>query len=101
MIEITRRSTFSRWLSGLPDSRARARILVRIDRMAEGHFGDAKSIRAGLNEVRIDYGPGYRLYFMQHGHQWIVLLCAGDKSSQTRDIKQARLIAKTWKEKDL
>jgi len=69
--------------------------------MAEGHFGDTKSIRAGLNEVRIDYGPGYRLYFMQHGHQWIVLLCAGDKSSQTRDIKQARLIAKTWKEKNL
>ena len=66
--------------------------------MAEGHLGDTKSIGAGLKEARIDYGPGYRLYFMQHGHQWIVLLCAGDKNSQIRDIKQARLIAKAFKE---
>ncbi|UXL38303.1 MULTISPECIES: type II toxin-antitoxin system RelE/ParE family toxin [Pseudomonas] len=101
MIEIIRSSTFSRWLSDVPDRRARARISVRIDRMAEGHLGDTKSIGAGLKEARIDYGPGYRLYFMQHGHQWIVLLCAGDKSSQVRDIKQARLIAKAYKENDL
>ncbi len=101
MIEIIRSSTFSRWLAGLPDSRARARISVRIDRMAEGHAGDTKSIGSGLHEARIDYGPGYRLYFIQHGHQWIVLLCAGDKSSQTRDIKHARLIAKAWKEQNL
>lgn len=98
MIEIIRSSTFSRWLAALSDSRARARISVRIDRIAEGHLGDTKSIGSGLSEARIDYGPGYRLYFMQLGRQWIVLLCAGDKSSQARDIKQARLIAKAWKE---
>ena len=98
MIEIIRSSSFSRWLADLPDSRARARILLRLDRMAEGNFGDTKFVGAGLKEARVDYGPGYRLYFIQHGQCWVVLLCAGDKSSQTRDIKQARLIAKDWKE---
>ena len=68
--------------------------------MAEGHLGDTKSLGAGLSEARIDYGPGYRLYLMKHSHQWIVLLCAGDKNSQIRDIKQARLIAKAFKENE-
>ena len=100
MTEILRSSTFSSWLLKLADSRARMRIQVRIDRMADGHFGDVKTIGEGLSEVRIDYGPGYRIYFMQQGRQLIVLLCGGDKSSQTRDIKKARLIAKTWQEQN-
>ena len=80
----------------LADSRARMRIQVRIDRMAEGNFGDVKAIGEGISEARIDYGPGYRVYFMQQGRQLVILLCGGDKSSQSRDIKQARLIAESW-----
>lgn len=98
MIEIFRSSAFSGWLSALSDGRARVRIQVRIDRMADGNFGDAKPIGDGLSEARIDYGPGYRVYFMQQGRHVVILLCGGDKSSQSRDIKQARLIAKSWKE---
>ncbi len=84
----------------LADNRARMRIQVRIDRMAEGQFGDVKAIGEGLSEIRIDYGPGYRVYFMQQGRQLVILLCGGDKSSQTRDIKQARLIARAWQEQN-
>jgi len=84
----------------LADSRARMRIQVRIDRMAEGNFGDVKAIGEGISEARIDYGPGYRVYFMQQGRQLVILLCGGDKSSQSRDIKQARLIAESWQEQN-
>ncbi|MDR7284010.1 putative addiction module killer protein [Pseudomonas corrugata] len=100
MTEILRSSTFSGWLVKLADNRARMRIQVRIDRMAEGQFGDVKAIGEGLSEIRIDYGPGYRVYFMQQGRQLVILLCGGDKSSQTRDIKQARLIARAWQEQN-
>lgn len=84
----------------LADSRARMRIQVRIDRMAEGNFGDVKAIGVGISEARIDYGPGYQVYFMQQGRQLVILLCGGDKSSQSRDIKQARLIAESWQEQN-
>ena len=84
----------------LADSRARMRIQVRIDRMADGDFGDVKAIGEGISEARIDYGPGYRVYFMQQGRQLVILLCGGDKSSQSRDIKQARLIAESWQEQN-
>ncbi|ANI52160.1 addiction module antitoxin RelB [Pseudomonas sp. DR 5-09] len=73
---------------------------MRIDRMAEGNFGDVKAIGEGISEARIDYGPGYRVYFMQQGRQLVILLCGGDKSSQSRDIKQARLIAESWQEQN-
>lgn len=98
MKEIIRSETFSDWLSSLKDSRARSRVLSRIDRMREGNFGDAEPIGDGLSEARIHYGPGYRVYFMQQGDVIVVLLCGGDKSSQTKDIKQARRIAKAWRE---
>lgn len=71
---------------------------MRVDRMREGNFGDAEPIGNGLSEARIHYGPGYRVYFMQQGDQLVVLLCGGDKSTQAKDIKQAALIAKSWKE---
>jgi len=100
MTEILRSSTFSGWLSKLADSRARMRIQARIDRMADGNFGDVKAIGEGLSEARIDHGPGYRVYFIQQGRQLVILLCGGDKSSQTRDIKQAKLIAKSWQEQN-
>lgn len=98
MKEIIRSETFSDWLSSLKDSRARSRVLARIDRMREGNFGDAEPIGDGLSEARIHYGPGYRVYFMQQCDVIVVLLCGGDKSSQTKDIKQARRIAKAWRE---
>ncbi|RON93492.1 type II toxin-antitoxin system RelE/ParE family toxin [Pseudomonas fluorescens] len=100
MTEILRSTTFSSWLVKLADSRARMRIQVRIDRMADGNFGDVKAIGEGISEARIDYGPGYRVYFMQQGRQLVILLCGGDKSSQPRDIKQARLIAESWQEQN-
>lgn len=84
----------------LADSRAKMRIQVRIDRMADGNFGDVKAIGEGISEARIDYGPGYRVYFMQQGRQMVILLCGGDKSSQSRDIKQARFIAESWQEQN-
>jgi putative addiction module killer protein len=98
MIEIIQSETFKRWLSGLGDRQARARIQTRLDRMAEGHFGDAEPVGGGISEARIHYGPGYRLYFMQRGKCLVVLLCGGDKSSQSRDIEQAKSIANDWKE---
>lgn len=98
MKEIIRSETFSGWLTALKDARARARILMRIDRMKEGNFGDSEPIGDGLSEARIHYGPGYRVYFMQQGDQIVVLLCGGDKATQPKDIKQAKRIAQAWKE---
>lgn len=96
MIEIIQSSTFSAWLTGLRDIKARARIHARIDRMAEGNFGDAEPVGEGISEARIHYGPGYRLYFIRRGQSLVVLLCGGDKSTQQKDIKQAKRIAQAW-----
>lgn len=98
MKKIIRSDTFSAWMGALKDSRARARIIMRIERMAEGNFGDSEPIGEGLSEARIHYGPGYRVYFMQQGEQIVVLLCGGDKSTQKNDIRLARRIAQDWKE---
>lgn len=88
MKEIIRSETFSDWLLSLKDSRAKARVLARIDRMKAGNFGDSEPIGDGLSEARIHYGPGYRVYFMQQGEVVVVLLCGGDKNSQSKDIKK-------------
>jgi putative addiction module killer protein len=96
MIEIQQSTTFARWLRSLRDARARARIVARIDRMAGGNLGDAKPVGGGLSEMRIHYGPGYRVYFMQRGTALIILLCGGDKRKQTQDIESARRIAQDW-----
>lgn len=93
MIEVRRTAEFADWLRGLRDVRARARINVRIDRIERGNLGDAKFFE-GIGELRIDYGPGYRVYFVQRGRVLVILLCGGDKSSQKADIKRATNIAK-------
>ncbi|MBK7354734.1 MAG: type II toxin-antitoxin system RelE/ParE family toxin [Propionivibrio sp.] len=99
MIEILQSETFSRWVGKLKDRQAIARINARIRRLAEtGNFGDVKLVREGVSELRIDYGPGYRLYCMQRGSVLVVLLSGGDKSTQSADIKRAIEIAKEWRD---
>lgn len=83
------KSPFEEWLTGLKDGKARAKIRVRLDRLSLGNFGDSKSVGSGIFELRVDFGPGYRVYFGQVGDTVVVLLCGGDKSSQTKDIKNA------------
>lgn len=98
MIEVIQSETFTRWLGKLKDRAAIMRINARIRRLIEtGNFGDAKPVRDGVSEMRIDYGPGYRIYFIQSGPVLIVLLAGGDKSTQDADIKRAIEIAKEWK----
>lgn len=98
MFEIFQSATFVRWLGDLKDRQARMRILARLDRVALGNFGDAQPVGEGISELRIHYGSGYRLYCMQRGLRVVVMLCGGDKSSQSRDIEQAKAIARDWKE---
>ncbi|MBI5040134.1 MAG: type II toxin-antitoxin system RelE/ParE family toxin [Gammaproteobacteria bacterium] len=81
---------FANWLRGLKDEQARSRIRVRIARLQLGNLGDCKSVGGGLLELRIDHGPGYRVYFARRGDTLVLLLCGGDKRAQARDIKQAR-----------
>ncbi len=98
MAELIRSSVFDKWLSDLKDRRAKVRIAARLDRLAMGNPGDVKPVGEGISELRISYGPGYRVYFMQRGKVLIVLLCGGDKSTQSKDIKQARALAEEWKD---
>ena len=98
MVDIKKTDVYARWLDNLRDIRARARVLARVERLAAGNPGDVKSVGEGVSEMRIDYGPGYRIYFMQQGFVWVVLLAGGDKSTQSTDIKTAIKIAKGWKE---
>ena len=93
MIEIRKTEHFANWLDNLRDIQAKARVLVRIERLASGNAGDVKPIGEGVSEMRISYGPGYRIYFIQRGSELIVLLAGGDKSSQSRDIKTAIRLA--------
>lgn len=92
MIEVRRTEIFAKWLKGLRDATARARILTRISRIESGNFGDAKFF-GGIGELRLDHGPGYRVYFVQRGAVVVILLCGGDKGSQERDIKLAKQLA--------
>jgi putative addiction module killer protein len=90
MIEIRKTELFSHWLDNLRDIRAKARILVRIDRMQSGHFGDVRSVGEGVSELRIFYGPGYRIYFKKYGSRVLILLNGGNKSTQQSDISKAK-----------
>jgi putative addiction module killer protein len=93
MPEIQQTGVFARWLDGLRDSRARVRIQARIDRLEIGNPGDVRPVGGGISEMRIDYGPGYRVYFVQRGTALVILLAGGDKRTQERDIVTARELA--------
>jgi putative addiction module killer protein len=84
------KNPFRQWLHALRDIRARAKIRVRLNRIRLGNFGDSKSIGDGVSELRVPYGPGYRVYFARTGNRIVLLLCAGDKSTQKRDIRRAK-----------
>jgi putative addiction module killer protein len=94
MIEIRKTEAYARWIDGLRDIRARARILARVERFAMGNPGDVGPVGEGVSELRINYGPGYRVYFSQRGQELVILLGGGDKSTQARDIKTALRLAR-------
>ena len=94
MIEVRKTEVFAKWLDGLRDVRARARILVRIKRLATGNPGDARPVGEGVSELRIDYGPGYRVYCKKRGREVVILLAGGDKRTQASDIKTALRLAR-------
>jgi putative addiction module killer protein len=89
VIEIRKTEIFERWFLGLRDRKAVARIQSRIDRLQVSLLGDVRPVREGISELRIDYGPGYRIYFVKRGHEIIILLAGGDKRTQSRDIEKA------------
>lgn len=98
MVEIKQTETFRRWRMQLKDERVRGLIASRLDRLSFGHVGDAEPVGQGISELRIHYGPGYRIYFQKRGETIIVLLCGGDKSTQAKDIKAAKRLAAEWSE---
>jgi len=93
MMEIRKTDKFAKWIDGLQDINARARIQARIERLAMGNPGDVKPVGEGVSEMRIDYGPGYRVYYIQYERTVIILLAGGDKTTQTRDVKTALRLA--------
>lgn len=93
MTEVRKTGEFDVWLAGLRDAKARAKIITRIQRLELGNAGDVKAVGDGVSEMRIDYGPGYRVYYKQTGKTVVLLLCGGDKASQVQDIKRARQLA--------
>lgn len=97
MIEVVQTDEFENWLKKLKDARGKARILRRLDRLAQGNPGDVRPIGKGLSELRLDVGPGYRVYYLQDGERLILLLCGGDKSSQQKDIDKAHELAQQWR----
>jgi putative addiction module killer protein len=97
MIEIRQTVAFASWHAGLKDEVTRARIAQRIDRLRRGNPGDVRSVGGGVSELRLDFGAGYRLYYARRGAALIVLLCGGDKSTQKKDIKAAKAMAREWK----
>ena len=92
-IRIRRTSVYKKWIKDLRDSRARYKILARIKRLEEGNPGDVWPVGKGISEMRIDYGPGYRVYYKDTGKEIIILLCGGDKTTQQKDIARAKQIA--------
>ena len=98
MIEIRQTDVYAQWLDKLRDRQAKARIAIRIRRLSLGNPGDVRPIGGGVSELRIDYGPGYRVYFLKQGAALVVLLAGGDKSSQANDITRARNLARILKE---
>ena len=98
MTELKQTETFRKWWKQLRGERARALVAARLNRLAYGLAGDVEPVGDGIRELRIHYGPGYRVYYQQRGATIIVLLCGGDKGSQAKDIKTAKRLAAEWKE---
>jgi putative addiction module killer protein len=98
VIELRKTAVFARWLDELRDLRARARVQARLDRLAEGNPGDVKPVGEGVSELRIDYGPGYRVYFKARGRMVIILLAGGDKRTQAGDVRTALRLARELSE---
>jgi putative addiction module killer protein len=96
MMEFKQTETFRKWRMRLKDERIRALIASRLDRLAFGHAGDARPVGQGVSELRIDHGPGFRIYLQRRDNTLIILLCGGDKSTQENDIKTAKRLAKEW-----
>ncbi|MDR9453579.1 MAG: type II toxin-antitoxin system RelE/ParE family toxin [Wenzhouxiangella sp.] len=94
MLAVYKTEDFTRWFEGLRDRQARARIQARIDRLEQGHFGDAQSVGDGVSELRLFHGPGYRIYFTRRSLVIVILLTGGDKSSQAKDIAKAKSLAR-------
>ena len=94
MLEVRQTVTYAEWFSGLRDRTAKTRIDIRIRRLSLGNAGDAKPVGEGVSELRVDYGPGYRVYFIQKRNVYVVLLAGGDKSTQDRDIREAKALAR-------
>ena len=94
MFEVRKTEGYVKWLDSLRDARARARILVRIERLAAGNLGDVRPVGEGVSELRIDYGPGYRVYYKKQGRRIVVLLAGGDKRTQSDDVKKALRLAR-------
>ncbi len=99
-MEFKQTETFRRWRMRLKDLRVRALIASRLDRLAYGNAGDVRPVGQGISELRIDYGPGFRIYFQKRGKTIIILLCGGDKSTQARDIQTAKRLAAEWSEEN-
>ncbi|MFA5597176.1 MAG: type II toxin-antitoxin system RelE/ParE family toxin [Pusillimonas sp.] len=100
MIELKQTDTYQKWEAQLSDKRARTIIATRLMRLAEGLPGDVEPVGNGVSELRIPYGPGYRVYFQRRGNLLVVLLCGGDKHTQARDIATAKRLANEWNEKN-
>ncbi len=94
LIEVRKTDEFAKWLDGLRDLRARARVQARIERLTLGNPGDVKPVGEGVSEMRVDYGPGYRVYFIKRGQKLIILLAGGSKGSQSKDIDLAKRLAR-------
>ena len=101
MLEVRRTTEFIDWLLELRDVAARVRIAKRIDRIAQGNFGDAKSVGDGVSELRFTFGPAYRVYYTRHGDVVVILLCGGDKASQGGDIERAKTMAQEIKAQEI
>jgi len=97
MIEVVRTDEFEAWLEKLKDTRGKLRIVQRIDRLSAGNPGDVGPVGKGVSELRLNVGPGYRVYYLQDGDTLVLLLCGGDKSTQQKDIEKAHELAEEWR----
>ena len=98
MIEVRQTPEYQKWFSSLKDRTARARVDIRIRRLSLGNLGVVEPVGEGVSELKIDHGPGYRVYFVQHGGHYVLLLAGGDKSTQARDVRNAKLLARKYAE---